>query len=754
MIGLPLRLLAREVYDKLSAILGERSVALITGEEKRIHSSARYFVCTVEAMPTDREVDFLAIDEIQLAAHPDRGHIFTERLLRARGRQETWFLGAETIAPLLRRLVPTAAVERRARLSVLRERGQDRLGSLPKRSAVVAFSVSEVYRLAEQLKHRKGGAAVVLGGLSPRARNAQVALYESGEVNYVVATDAIGMGLNLNIRHVAFAGLSKFDGRQQRLLDSSELAQIAGRAGRHLQSGSFGTLAPQSALRPGLARNIEEHRFPSLSKVYWRNEDLCFQSLTKLQHSLQELPRSPFMSASTFGADALALKTISQDESVRRLAVNEDSIELLWQVCQIPDYGRGISNLHATLVKEVFFELAGSRRTLCEDWLETGLLRLDRVEGDVDTLTARVAQLRTWAYLCNQSSWLADPGRWRGRSQDVEHRLSDALHARLVDRFVAHNSRVTARIGQPQQSPLEGSSDHPMKALLELRSTLLPAVATPQTTEEWIEELLATETSELHCDENGAIHSRQQVLAHLRKGRALLRPEIKIALEDLGPGQHLRLTRKLQAWSRDLVSEILEGLHAAPKRPWSPAGRGLLYQLEQSLGTVSTQSVRAQLTELTRHDRLNLRTARVFIGKNAVFCTTSSEKRWSAARFALSQTFSPRPKKHLPRAPLPTVFSAGSWAEDPWLWAAGYVRAGTIAVRANALEAFTRDLSHLRNTSPFAIPRNVQEALQCDPNQYRLLVAHLGYQQIDENLYQPRKGPKRRRGRARRASRN
>src|SRR5262245_26898086 len=291
MLGLPLRLLAREVYDRLTREIGEQAVALVTGEEKRLGQRPRYWVCTVEAMPVQHEVDFLAVDEIQLAAHPTRGHVFTDRLLNSRGRSETWFLGADTIRPLLRALIPTAMFESHARRSTLRARGQAKLGTLPARSAVVAFSVPEVYELAERLRHRRGGAAVVLGALSPRARNAQVALYEAREVDYLVATDAIGMGLNLGIRHVAFASVRKFDGREERELSAAELAQVAGRAGRHLENGSFGTLAPLPALPAGLQRNIAEHRFESVQHLTWRNSNLSFDGLSELLSSLQEAPR-------------------------------------------------------------------------------------------------------------------------------------------------------------------------------------------------------------------------------------------------------------------------------------------------------------------------------------------------------------------------------------------------------------------------------------------------------------------------------
>jgi len=429
MLGLPLRLLAREVYDRLTREIGEQQVALVTGEEKRTGRRARYWICTVEAMPLSQEVDFLAVDEIQLCAHARRGHIFTDRLLHARGRVETWFLGAATMRSLVSALLPTARIESQPRLSRLEARGQSSLGSLPARSAVVAFSVPEVYALAERVRQRRGGAALVLGAFSPRARNAQVALYEAHEVDYLVATDAIGMGLNLGIRHVAFASVRKFDGRDERPLSAAELAQVAGRAGRHLENGSFGTLAPLPALPAGLQRCIAEHRFESVQHLSWRNSDLSLESLRELLDSLRAPPRINFGRRDTLrrqapASDLEALERLAEDPEVKSRARGAAHVELLWQACQIPNYRRWLPELHAQLVKQVFLQLSGSCAALDPDWLAASLRPLDDPTGNIDTLTARISSLRTWSRSSAQGCLVErprlrrDPRRAKQRSEE------------------------------------------------------------------------------------------------------------------------------------------------------------------------------------------------------------------------------------------------------------------------------------------------------------------------------------------------
>ncbi|MCH8997602.1 MAG: disulfide oxidoreductase, partial [Proteobacteria bacterium] len=428
MIGFPLRLLARENYDRVVAIKGARQVALVTGEEKILPPRARYFLCTVESMPLDRPVAFLGVDEIQLCADPDRGHVFTDRLLHARGLEETMFLGAETIRPILRRLVPEAQVITRPRFSTLSYSGARKLTRLPPRSAVVAFSAAEVYAMAELLRRQRGGTAVVLGALSPRTRNAQVAMFEAGEVDYLVATDAIGMGLNLDLDHVAFAKLVKFDGRNVRRLSPAEVAQIAGRAGRHMSDGTFGTTGEVGALEPDLVEAVEAHRFDPLRALYWRNRDLDFRSPRLLLRALERRPPEPELIRVRKADDLTALAALARDPEIAELAGNPGAVRLLWEVCQVPDFQQILSDQHARLLGRIYRFLAAGEERLPEDWVARQIDRIDRSDGDIDTLTARIAHIRTWTYVANRGDWLDDAGHWQERTRAIEDKLSDALH--------------------------------------------------------------------------------------------------------------------------------------------------------------------------------------------------------------------------------------------------------------------------------------------------------------------------------------
>ncbi|MCH9020559.1 MAG: hypothetical protein IIA73_09375 [Proteobacteria bacterium] len=445
MIGLPLRLLAREVYDNVVARVGDRAVALITGEEKLVPARPRYFVCTVEAMPLDRPVDFLAVDEIQLADDGERGHVFTDRLLNARGLEETMFLGADTIRRLVRRLAPDMAFISRPRLSRLDYAGPKKLTRLPPRSAVVTFSANDVYALADVLRRQRGGAAVVLGALSPRTRNAQVALYQGGDVDYMVATDAIGMGLNMDVDHVAFAALRKFDGRGLRALTPAELAQIAGRAGRYMNDGTFGTTGDVGGLDADVVEAIEGHRFPSLRAIYWRNARLRFTSLDALIRSLDAPPPAPGLMRAPDVDDRRALGALAGEEEIRRFAANPDAVRLLWEVCRIPDYRKTMDDAHARLLGRVYTHLMQGDGVLPEDWADRHVAPFDRIDGDIDTLVTRIAHVRTWTYISHRTGWLADPGHWQARTRAIEDRLSDALHDRLTQRFVDQRGSALVR---------------------------------------------------------------------------------------------------------------------------------------------------------------------------------------------------------------------------------------------------------------------------------------------------------------------
>ena len=459
MIGLPLRLLAREIYDRVVKARGVRSVALITGEEKIVPERAQYFVCTVEAMPLSREVAFLAVDEIQLCADPARGHVFTHRLLHARGKAETMLLGAATMAPLVRRLLPQAEIVTRERFSALTYAGSRKLTRLPRRTAVVAFSADQVYAIAELIRRQRGGAAVVMGSLSPRTRNAQVALYQSGEVDFLVATDAIGMGLNMDVDHVAFAGLSKFDGRRNRRLHAQEIGQIAGRAGRYQTNGTFGVTGDAQEMEPDLVTAIEEHRFEPVAGAEWRSAKLDFAALPSLLRSLEKLPERAGLRRAGEALDETTLKALAGDEEVTRRARDRANLNRLWDVCQTPDFRKVAADEHARLARDVFLQLTSGRRRLSDDWIARQFAPLDRNDGEIDTLAARLAGVRTLAYVANRPDWLADPAAWQSKTRALEDRLSDTLHEKLMARFVDRRTSALMRGLRVRADMLAGVAD-------------------------------------------------------------------------------------------------------------------------------------------------------------------------------------------------------------------------------------------------------------------------------------------------------
>ena len=447
MIGFPLRLLAREVYDRVVKLKGKDRVALITGEERIVPSNARWFLCTAESMPADKDVSFLALDEAQLGADPERGHVFTDRLLRARGRTETMILGSETLRPMIRALVPEAEIVERPRFSTLSYAGVKKLSRLPKRSAIVAFSAEEVYAVAEMIRRLRGGAAVVMGALSPRTRNAQVAMFQAGEVDYLVATDAIGMGLNMDVSHVAFASLSKFDGQRQRRLSVSEMAQIAGRAGRHQRDGTFGALVDEGpgAFTPEEVYAIEEHRFPPLDFLYWRDGEPDLGSIDGLIASLEAKPDHPALRAAPPAVDLGVLKRLADEAWVRDRVRSPAMVARLWAACGVPDFRKLGADPHTRLVSRVFGHLSEGDGRIPSAWFASEVARLDDVNGDVETIAGRIAGVRTWAYIAHRSDWLADPAHWAARTGEVEERLSDALHASLTQRFVDKRTTVLLR---------------------------------------------------------------------------------------------------------------------------------------------------------------------------------------------------------------------------------------------------------------------------------------------------------------------
>jgi ATP-dependent RNA helicase SUPV3L1/SUV3 len=629
-IGLPLRLLAREVYNRVVEKVGAEAVALVTGEEKIKPKNPRYWISTVEAMPRDLNVAFVAVDEIQLATDLDRGHIFTDRLLNRRGTDETLLIGASTMERAMRELLPGAPIFSRPRLSKLTFAGEKKIARLPRRSAIVAFSAEEVYAIAEWIRRQRGGAAVVLGALSPRTRNAQVEMFQSGDIDYIVATDAIGMGLNLDVDHIAFASDRKFDGWHYRRLIPAEFGQIAGRAGRHMRDGTFGTTGRCPPFDSDLVEALEEHRFEPARMLQWRNTDLDFSSLTTLAASLDVLPNEPGLTRAPIAQDQLVLEIALRDEKVIRAAKTKADIARLWETCQIPDYRKLSPAAHAELVLSIFHFIVRAGH-IPEDWFGRHVSALDRVDGDLDTLSARIAQVRTWTFIANRTDWLRDPEHWQGVTRRVEDILSDALHERLAQRFVDRRTSVLMRRLR-ENAMLEAEVTSSGDVMVEgqhvghlngFRFTLDPQAGgeAARTLNAAAQKALASEiegrATRVHeaVDEafvlanDGLIRWLGEPVGKLIDGAHVLEPRTRVLSDEQLTGAALeKVQKRLDLWTTQHIKKLLGPLAELEKAEGLEGiARGVAFQIAEALGILERSRVAEEVKGLTQEARATLR---------------------------------------------------------------------------------------------------------------------------------------------------
>ncbi len=738
-IGFPLRLLAREVYDRVVAIKGEKQVALLTGEERIVPQHARYFLCTAESMPVpsaadksdpndlQRDFAFAAIDEAQLGIDPERGHVFTDRMLRVRGREETLILGSQSLKPMVRELLPDAEIVTRPRFSTLRYAGSVKLSRLPPRSAVVAFSAEQVYALAEALRRFRGGAAVVMGGLSPATRNAQVAMFQRGEVDYLVATDAIGMGLNMDVTHVAFAGLEKFDGRRQRRLTIAEMAQIAGRAGRHQRDGTFGTLGlgdRSAEFSDYEVEAIEEHRFRPLDFLYWRNPELEFTDVRSLIASLELPSEDPVLRSAPQSVDLAVLKIIAEDPAIaaRRGLVSRR----LWAACGLPDFRKVGPMHHARMVRRVFSYI-GEGGHLPHEWFAAEVTRLDNMSGDIEVLADRLAGIRSWAYIAHRSDWLKDPVKWADRTREVESRLSDALHERLTQRFVDRRTSVLVRdigargadalpvtvaadgevsVGPEPIGHLSGFEFRvdPTARLADKR--LLLAAAERRLGDELERRAAALVNSPdsefaLIVEPTGgaAVGWNGNVLARLAPGRSLLEPAIRTAraLDRLSAHSRAALRTRLERWVEAQVEQHLRPLkrlaEACADPASSPGVRALGAMLSDAGGTAPRRAVVSAIGALDQKDRQRLYKLKVRLGPLDVFLPPLLKPAAQLWRAALIAVRSGEPMPDLP----PSGAAMLAADADPRGAALAYRRAGRDWIRIDLADRLASHAHHVRS---------------------------------------------------------
>ncbi len=764
MIGLPLRLLAREIYDRVAASKGVESVALITGEERIVPRAPRFWVATVESMPLDIKTSFLAIDEIQLCADPDRGHVFTDRLLHARGEDETLFLGASTMHGLIRRLVPECSFMSRERLSDLAYAGSRKITRLPRRSAIVAFSVDDVYAIAELIRRQRGGAAVVMGALSPRTRNAQVALYQSGDVDFLVATDAIGMGLNMDVDHVAFASLDKFDGEHMRALRPQELAQIAGRAGRYRDDGTFGVTGDAREIDASTVEEIENHHFEPVKLAQWRNPKLAFHSLSGLIESLEATPTQRGLARVRAQIDLNTLRLCANDAEITGLATSPDGVRRLWEACQIPDFRKATPDEHKRLVARIFGFLQSGEGVIPADYMEREVRALDSGEGDIDLIAQRISQIRTWTYAANRAHWLKDAPRWQAETRAVEDRLSDALHEKLTQRFIDRRTSVlmkrlrageefSAIIGEEGEVTVDGEYVGRLNGLVfapdprapdgphgkALRSAALRGLQGEIAARAF--NIAKAADNEITLSEHGKLWWDGSAIAKLEAGPNPLNPRVALIADDRAtPTAYARAQGRMREWVESQIRKRLAPLakialalerEAAAPKGFTAGARGMAFRLLEGMGYIDRAQVREEAKALTPQERSALKILGLRFGRFSLYMPALVKP--EAARLKAMLTAIAARAPRLPELPAPglTSFVADAGTPPEIYQAMGYRVFGTRAVRFDILEKFGDLIEAQRSDDkllkPFPVTPQMMSVLGCNLADAGVVLSGLGF---------------------------
>lgn len=754
MIGLPLRLLAREIYDKVVAKKGEAAVALVTGEERIWPETARYFICTVEAMPLSQQVDFLAIDEIQLASDPDRGHVFTHRILHARGSFETLLLGSEPMRNALIKLGLDVDTTYRERFSDLTYVSPMKATKLPKRSAIVAFSAEEVYAIAELLKRQRGGSAVVMGALSPRTRNAQVDMYQSGEVDYLVATDAIGMGLNLDVEHIAFASLRKFDGRRRRALNAAEAGQIAGRAGRFRTDGTFGETGDCEPFDDEMVQRIENHTFEPVEHLQWRNYDLSYKSIDNLLKSLARPSGDPILRQTPDALDEATLRRMSLDTDVQTLVDAPRKVKRLWDLCCLPDFRRSGVDGHFRVVQNLFTVLHDPDARLSCDWMEKELKKLRATEGDLDVLQNRLAAIRTWTYAANRSDWVEKAESWRGQTREIEDLLSDALHERLTQRFVDKRTTALMRglsgedtleagFGENGEitieghvvGKLEGLVFHPDTTANTVEGKAVRAAAMQALAPILVKRLTAICEAlpiAFGLNDYAQITFDGQPIARVIKGHDWLSPRAELIGADDSTTELRELARKkAEDWLVDYTQRQLPALSALKKQlntieDLPGSARGLAYRVLEAGSAVDLRSDDPPL-RLSPEEREALKGWGIRAGRVAAYAPETTKPAQQALIARLVSVFTEDKAMIAPTG-------AGSFAiDDSWtdtaLNAQGYLRFGPRAIRADLAERLAWEIDKRRKEAGknfFEIPAELASVVSCPADAFVEALKGLG----------------------------
>ncbi len=757
-LGFPLRLLAREIYDKCVNKIGSEKVALITGEEKIIPRSAKYYICTAESMPQDLIVDFVGIDEIQMCFDHERGHIFTDRLLNARGEKLTMFLGSHTMKQVISSLIDNVEFVTRERYSKLTFSGYKKISRLNPKTAVIAFSIDDVYAIAELVRRQKGGAAIIMGSLSPKTRNSQVELYQSGDANFLVATDAIGMGINMDIDNVSFSNLKKFDGKKTRRLNLNEISQIAGRAGRHINDGNFGTTGHCENLSSDEIEKLEKHELNKINIIYWRNSELNFESLDNLIYSLEKKSNNKLLTRINDCEDEKVLKFLIKNQNLAKIENKKDTIEILWQCCQIPDFSKKAYGNHIDVVRKVFEFLTSKTEKVSNDYMKTQLKHLDRYDGNIDTLTNRISNVRTWSYVSNKKGWVDNSDYWIGKTKNIEDKLSEKLHEELTKSFIDKRISILSKslkqdinlvteiknendviidgqyIGQLQGLKLDldlksGSLKTDIKSLKKAaRQAIAPELMRR------VNKIVSSD--EFKLDEDHKIYWMDKPIAYVIPGKNYLNPKLELLIDEaIDPESKEKLTKNLEKKLQNLITTELHDLvNLSKSNLKNRYSRALCYQLFEKNGVIKREMISQIIKNIPKEERVNLRKAGIKIGRYHVFLPRMLKPNAVNLRIKLWKLFFPKEKKYtIPKFGL-NFLKDETKKNQKFMLICGFENFNKFYIRVDILERFFVQIINNTKDGMFKINSNMINLIGCSKeNFYKILeLMHYKRKKISE----------------------
>jgi len=755
-IGFPLRLLAREVYDKIVLKIGYERVALVTGEEKIIPPKADYYLCTVESMPQDINFEFAAIDEIQMCADPERGHIFTDRLMNYRGDKLTMFLGSDTIKKLLTELVPETEFIYRERLSKLTYSGYKKISRIKPRSAIIAFSVDDVYALAEFVRRQKGGAAVVMGSLSPKTRNSQVEIYQSGDVDFLIATDAIGMGINMDIDNVYFSGLKKYDGKKIRDLRDSEIGQISGRAGRYMNDGSFGTTGDCERLTDEQIDKVENHRFDDVLNIFWRNGNLDFTSSQNLIQSLSVRPPQDNLQRNKDLIDETTFRFLVSEKSNLNFNNHQNFVKLLWECCQIPDFTKSSYNEHTDIIYKVFSFLSSDKGKITNDWMKQQLSNLNNYEGNIDSLANRISYIRTWSYVSNKSNWVENADYWIAKTKEIEDRLSEKLHEELSKSFVDKRISVLSR-GLKQDIELNTKiidtnkiyiNEHyigkinGLKIELDYSSTNLDTdikslkkaarSGAQQELKNRIEKIINHQEL-LELKEDLKIYWQDSKIAEIKPGKNYLNPVIKLFIDDtLEDNDFSNLKLTIENWIEKEKQKHLSDLISIEKTSLKNSlARGLAYQLFENNGVLNRETASNMIKNLNKEERYELRKKGIKIGKYHIYQPRMIRPNAIKFKTILWKCFNSTKEMSYPNFGINFLKNFKNKNKN-FLRICGFETFGNFIIRVDILERLFIEIINRSKDYKFKLDSKILNLLGCTKDDFINFIKLIGYKVINE----------------------